>query len=409
MLQTLIPFFDHTMTVSAYSLFTRKENVLTHPSLLGSRQLDGAAQADGLELIQQLGTGTLSGGKPIFVSINNISIFSELETLCTNPKNAPILLIDESFPPVPMYTDRIAALKKAGYPFAIRNLPVHSYEAYAPTLALMDYILLDSQKVDPAKAALYFCKLYPKIRVCAGNVPDMETYEALCQNDQISWFEGAFFRMPVTHGEHEVSPLKVNYLSLLNIVQEDDFDLTKAADVISRDTALIISLLKLANTRAFNNEITSVRVAVSMLGQKDLIRWIHTSVIQNLCSDKPNEIMRLTLLRAKFAEELAPVFHMGTRSQELFLTGLFSVLDIILDCTMEEALTKVRVSKEIRRALVDKTGQLADVLDFIVRYESADWQEVSRQMLLRNIEIADVSKAWVTSLEWYVRLMAATE
>ena len=377
-----------------------------NPSLLGSRQFDGAAYVDGLELIQELGTNTLSGGKPIFVSLNNISIFSSLESQCKNTNHAPILLIDQTFPPVSMYTDRIRDLREFGYRFAIRNLPVHCYEDYAPILSQMDYVLIDCQEVDAAKASLYFHKLYPDICICASNIPDMETFQELSPVDTISLFEGAFFRMPVTRGVHEVAPLKINYISLLNLIEENDFDLTKAADIISQDTALTISLLRMANTRSFNSEITSVRVAVSMLGQKDLIRWIQTTVIEKLCSDKPNELMRLSLLRAKFAENLAPVFGMAMNSQELFLAGLFSILDIILDCTMEEALSMVRVSDKIRSALLEHTGPLAEVLDFIVKYESAQWQEVSRQLVLKNIEISDVSKAWVSSLQWYAKLIA---
>lgn len=409
MMLTLIPFFDRNMSVSAYSLFTRKNNFLMNPSLLGSRQFDGAAYVDGLELIQELGTTTLSGGKPIFVSLNNISIFSSLESQCKNANHAPILLIDQTFPPVCMYTDRIRELREFGYHFAIRNLPVHCYEDYAPILSQMDYILIDCQKIDAVKASFYFRKLYPDICICASNIPDTETFGKLSPAETISLFEGTFFRMPVTRGEHKVSPLKINYISLLNLIEEDDFDLTKAADIISQDTALIISLLRLANTRSFNSEITSVRVAVSMLGQKDLTRWIQTTVIEKLCSDKPNELMRLSLLRAKFAENLAPVFGMAMRSQELFLTGLFSILDIILDCSMEEALSMVRVSGKIRTALLEHTGSLAEVLHFIVKYESAEWQEVSRQLVLKNIEIPDVSHAWVSSLQWYAKLIAMNE
>ena len=409
MMLTLIPFFDRNMSVSAYSLFTRKNNFLMNPSLLGSRQFDGAAYVDGLELIQELGTTTLSGGKPIFVSLNNISIFSSLESECKNTNHAPILLIDQTFPPVSMYTDRIRELREFGYHFAIRNLPVHCYEDYAPILSQMDYVLIDCQKIDVVKASFYFRKLYPDICICASNIPDMETFGKLSPAETISLFEGTFFRMPVTRGEHKVSPLKINYISLLNLMEEDDFDLTKAADIISQDTALIISLLRLANTRSFNSEITSVRVAVSMLGQKDLTRWIQTTVIEKLCSDKPNELMRLSLLRAKFAENLAPVFGMAMRSQELFLTGLFSILDIILDCSMEEALSMVRVSGKIRAALLERTGSLAEVLHFIVKYESAEWQEVSRQLVLKNIEIPDVSHAWVSSLQWYAKLIAMNE
>lgn len=409
MLLTLIPFFDRNMSVSAYSLFTRKKNVLMNPSLLGSRQFDGAAYVDGLELIQELGTNTLSGGKPIFVSLNNISIFSNLEGQCTTPKHAPLLLIDQTFPPVSMYVDRIRDLREFGYRFAIRNLPVHCYEDYAPLLSQMDYVLIDCQEIDVQKASLYFHKLYPDIHICASNIPDMDTFQKLSLIDTISLFEGEFFRMPITRGEHKVAPLKINYISLLNLIEEDDFDLTKAASIICQDTALIISLLRMANTRSFHSEITSVQVAVSMLGQKDLTRWIQTTVIEKLCSDKPNELMRLSLLRAKFAENLAPVFGMAMRSQELFLVGLFSILDIILDCSMEEALSMVRVSDKIRDALLEHTGSLAEVLNFIVKYESAQWQEVSRQLVLKKIEIADVSNAWVSSLQWYAKLIAMNE
>ena len=140
-----------------------------NPSLLGSRQFDGAAYVDGLELIQELGTTTLSGGKPIFVSLNNISIFSSLESECKNTNHAPILLIDQTFPPVSMYTDRIRELREFGYHFAIRNLPVHCYEDYAPILSQMDYILIDCQKIDAVKASFYFRKLYPDICICASN------------------------------------------------------------------------------------------------------------------------------------------------------------------------------------------------------------------------------------------------
>jgi len=74
---------------------------------------------------------------------------------------------------------------------------------------------------------------------------------------------------------------------------------------------------------------------------------------------------------------------------------------------------KVRFSAwgriKIRAALLEHTGSLAEVLHFIVKYESAEWQEVSRQLVLKNIEIPDVSHAWVSSLQWYAKLIAMNE
>ena len=68
-----------------------------------------------------------------------------------------------------------------------------------------------------------------------------------------------------------------------------------------------------------NSEITSIRHAAAMLGQKELKKWINTAVTSELCADKPNEVTRLSLLRAKFAENLAPAFEMAGHSSELFL------------------------------------------------------------------------------------------
>ena len=218
------------------------------------------------------------------------------------------------------------------------------------------------------------------------------------------FYEGEFFRMPVTKGQADVSPLKVNYIELLNLVNDDDFELSKAADVIGRDTALVISLLKMVNRMAVNSEITSIRHAAAMLGQKELKKWINTAVTNELCADKPNEITRVSLLRAKFAENLAPIFEMAISSSELFLMGLFSVLDLILDKPMAEALDMVKVSKDIRKALVDKEGKFAPVLDFVTRYEAADWQEISRQMVLKDIDMNRVYEAYTDSLKWYRNL-----
>ena len=203
--------------------------------------------------------------------------------------------------------------------------------------------------------------------------------------------------MPVTKGEAKVSPLKVNYIELLNIVNEPDFDLTKAADVIGRDTALVISLLKMVNHMTVNSEITSIRHAAAMLGQKELKKWINTAVTSQLCADRPNEIM----LRAKFAENLATVFEMGGQAGELFLMGLFSVLDLIINKPMEEALKMVKVSKEIEEALIEDKGHFAPVLEFVKQYESANWQEIDRTMLLNHMDSKQVYDAYITALRWY--------
>ena len=138
-----------------------------------------------------------------------------------------------------------------------------------------------------------------------------------------------------------------------------------------------------------------------MLGQKELKKWINTAVTNQLCADKPNEITRVSLLRAKFAENLAVCFDRAGLASEYFLMGLFSVIDIILDMPMKEALKKVKVSKQIENALVDGKGEFYDVLDFVRQYENANWGEIDRIMLLSNMDSDAVYDAYCSSLTWY--------
>lgn len=404
MLVTLVPLFDENMNIGAYSLFVQKKNFFLNPSFLGTGQFDGAARVEGLEVIQSMGIETLSADSEVFITVNNMSIFSDLAEQCDAPHERLVLLMDPSVKPEPMYIKRLTELKQQGYKLAIRKLQVAEFEAYREILKLMDYVLLNHKKIDIAKAKIYFSKLYPHIRLCAVGVDNQEEFTSLKEMGGYQFYEGEFYRIPVNKDDHEVAPLKVNYIELLNIVNDSNFELTEAADIIGRDTALTISLLEMVNRMAINSEITSIRHAAAMLGQKELKKWITTAVVGKLCTDKPNEITRLSLLRAKFAENLAGVFGMGGQASELFLMGLFSVLDVILDKSMEEALSMVKVSRQIREVLVEHKGELFKVYDFIAQYENANWQEVSRQMILDNIEISTIYDAYIQTLVWYRKL-----
>lgn len=401
MLVTLVPLFDKEMSVRAYSLFTQKKNFFLHPSFQGTGRYDGAAHIQGLEVIQSMGMDTISDDKEIFVDLNNISVFVDIDEQCPAPHDRIVLLIDNTIVPEEKYVNRLRELKSKGYKMAIRKLEVKNFEEYRDILLLMDYIFLDYKKINISKANIYFTKVYPQIKLCAGNIQSQEIFELLKKEEAYYLFEGDFYRMPVTKGETKVAPLKINYIELLNIVNDKDFELGKAAYIISRDTALVISLLKMVNRMAVNSEITSIKHAAAMLGQKELKKWINAAITNQLCADKPNEITRLSLLRAKFAEKLAASFNMASNSSELFLVGLFSVLDLILDKPMSEALELVKVSEKISKALIDRKGDLAPVLDFIIQYESANWQEVSRIMVLKDIDMDKLYTAYIDTLKWY--------
>lgn len=407
MLVALIPLFDENMAVKAYSLFSQKHNFMLNPMAQTTSSFDGASRIEGLEVIDRMGIDTLASDAEVFVPVNNVAIFSDVAAQCGAPKNRIVLLIDSSIPPVEMYVNRLRELREQGFRLAVRKLAVVDFENYKPILQMVDYVFLNNKKIAIDKAKVYFGALYPNVKLCAGGIESFEIFENLKEMGGYQFYEGTFYRTPVTKGSNEIAPLKINYIELLNMVNSSDFELTRAADVIGRDTALTLSLLQIVNNMAVNSGITTIRHAAAMLGEKELKKWINTAVVNNLYADKPSEVTRLSLLRAKFAESLAPAFNMAARKEELFLMGLFSVLDVILEKPMEEALQVVKVSKDINKALVSGEGKLAPILDFVVQYETANWPEISRQMILQELDYDVVSNAYLDTLSWYRDLMRA--
>lgn len=401
MLATLVPFFDADMKVCAYSLFSQKANYLLNPELQGSAVLDGSGRVSGLDTIQNIGLDTLTPDSKVFLPVNPINIFADIETQAAGMQDRLVLLCDNAFTNTEAYQNRLKQLKENGFQLAIMKLAVSELESYKEILSLMDYIILDCKRVEVTKAKIYFSHLYPNIKICVGNVENQEMFDKLKGDSAYHLFEGNFYRLPVTQGDTEIEPLKVNYLELMKIVNDADYELTQAADIIGRDTALVLSLLEVVNRIAINSEVTSIRHAAAILGQKELKKWINTVITKELCADRPNEITRISLLRAKFAECLAQSFGLAMKASELFLLGLFSVLDIILNVPLKEALGRVNVSKDIENALINHRGELADVYDFIVAYENADWQEVCRMLIVKNIDIDTVYEAYTESVVWY--------
>ena len=401
MLATLIPLFDENMAVSAYSLFAQKKNYLLNPNFSGTGIFDGAGSIPGLDVIESMGINTLCGDRDVFVAVDNISVFADINAMYTAPHERLVLLADQTIVPDAMYISRLKTLKRLGYKMAIRNIDEDKVEEYFEVFKLMDYVLINHKTCNVAETKKYFNKMHPHIRICVVNVDSQEEFEALKADGGYALYEGEFYRLPVTMGEEEVTPLKMNYIDLLNMVNDGDYDLNEAAKVISRDTALVISLLKIVNKMAVNSRVTSIDHAAAMLGQRELKKWINTAVTNELCADRPNEITRISLLRAKFAENLAPLFDMEQAAPELFLMGLFSVIDLILGKPMDKALEMLQLSDNIKEALIEHKGELAPVLDFIIQYERASWQEVSRQMLLKKIDMNKVYEAYIESLKWY--------
>lgn len=401
MLATLVPLFFEDMSVASYCLYAQKENMFEHPHLLGAGKYDGAGSIVGIEVFDSISESDLIDNCGIIIPINNISLFSNIEQQLTRFHGRIMLLLDQSIKPEESYSKRIMDLKSKGFKLAIKDLPLNNVEDYKSLLKDFDLFLINSDTGDVVEQAKAFKKVLPNLDFCAENLHSKEEFDAAKESGLFKIFEGTFFRIPINTQDTEVTPIKINYMKLMSVINQPDFDLEDVANVIGQDPALSIELLKIANKLTLNSNIRSIQQATALLGQREIRRWLNTTLFNGLAAGKPNEITRLSLIRARFAENLALVFDYAMRKDELFLMGLFSLLNLILDMPMEEALTQVGVSNEIKKALVSGDGIFAPQLDFLLSYEAGDWQEVSRLMVLHDIHMHAVYDSYVEALKWY--------
>ena len=401
-----VPLFNNAMSSEAYIFRYRRGNDLFSRSQT-TGMFDGANRSASLEMLNKIGLDAFTLGKPIFVPINYIMLLGDLAGQCKQPANKVVFLFEDAPQPTEPYLSKMTALRELGFEFAVSNLT--NPKQYVAVLQRCKYFFLSQlpERIEASKQILSEIKRdHPGIKVIATKVHGAATLE-MVKSLGYDLFEAGFLRIPASATPQPISPLKTNSIRLMNTVQDENFDFGEITQVIRTDTALTISLLKMVNAPklGMRNKIKDIQHAVTMMGQKEVRKWVTTSIAQSLGSDRPTEITRISMMRAKFAENLAPIYDMAHMSQGLFLMGLFSVLDVILETSMEEALKLLRVSDVIYQALVAGSGVYYPVLNMVVDYEAANWQAVSRQIIMYDISEQQLSDAYVDALTWYSELI----
>jgi len=398
-----IPFFDSKMSVEAYRLNSRSGQKL-RGMMDDYLSVSDAVLSPGLDLVKTLGAEPLAGQCPLYVDINEYHLLMGVPLdLGISPEKL-VCVLQNDIKPDDAILKRCHELKDHGFGVAVDGLLEGHTEN--PLFELIDCVIIDISDYDTDAKFMNIIKaLSAKKRVVLSNIPDMAKFKKLAGTTN-TLYAGDFFNQPITKGKSEISPVKINALTLLRQINEEDFNLSDIAGTIERDPSLSISLLRFINT-VMPNKINSIRNAVAILGQKEVKRWANAALSIQLAEDRPGEITKLSLIRARFAENLAKVFEMGVFSPSLFMVGLFSLLDIILEKPMETAVKEVALDEKVSEALVNKTGDFYRILDFIFSYEHANWDDVAIRIVQYNLELEGVVGAFIEALVWYKTLLDA--
>jgi EAL and modified HD-GYP domain-containing signal transduction protein len=119
-----------------------------------------------------------------------------------------------------------------------------------------------------------------------------------------------------------------------------------------------------------------------------------------MASEKPDELVRLALLRGRFCEQLAPVVGMGGRAPDYFLMGMFSLIDAILDFPLAGILEQIPLADDVKAALLGEPGPLHDALDAVRAYTAGQWKRVAECAGRLGIDEAVMPGLCTSSLLW---------
>jgi c-di-GMP-related signal transduction protein len=392
------PIFNWRRVVYGYELLFRSglDNFFSHTDA-------DAASASAADTMILFGIDRLTDGKRAFLNCTREFLVRDYAMLL--PKDRVVIEILES---VKLDEDLIAAcrrLKAQGYLLALDDFK--DSPEWEPLISVADFIKVDLLAT-PAEEQSRLVKKFAsdKLRLVAEKVETHEDFKRTFDWGY-SYFQGYFFSRPEMLRRHDIPANKLNYLRLLQAANQSDMDIQSVADRVKAEASISYRLLRYLNSSAFflASEVHSIPHALSLLGERGIRRWVSLVAVACMADDKPQELVMLPLIRARFCELLAPRAGLANVSNDLFLLGLLSAIDAILDMTMADILDELKLREDIRDALLGRKNGLRDVFDVALLYEMARWEELDAAASHVHIQSDDVPEQFMEAVDWSKRIL----
>ncbi|NUQ00118.1 MAG: HDOD domain-containing protein [Armatimonadetes bacterium] len=366
------PIFDARRGVHAYELLYRSGRVQSYDA----RDPNQATARVIVNSLLHIGLDRLTGGRRAFINFTRDMLLDDYALLL--PQQEVVVEVLETVEPTPEIIATCAALKERGYTLALDDF-VLLEEPYRPLVELADIIKVDCQLAGPAGSRqLADAFRGSNKRLLAEKVETEEQFLAAA-----SWgydyFQGYFFSKPVMVEAVDVPGFKLNYLRILQELQRPELDFEQLEQIVKSELSLSYRLLRYINSAAFRfrRRIETIREALVAIGEREFRKWVALICLATMGEDRPRELLVQSTIRAHFCEGLAAACNLEAQRTDLFLTGLFSQLEAIVGRPLPELLDEVGVAPDIKQALIDGTGPLADVLGAVTAYERGDWDQVT--------------------------------
>lgn len=204
---------------------------------------------------------------------------------------------------------------------------------------------------------------------------------------------------------------RLKLLKLLSLVAQDA-DTHEIEKIFREEPKLSYNLLRLVNSVAVGAKTTigSFHQAIAILGRRQLQRWLQLLIYANQLShtSEPNPLMKLAAARGRQMELLAgaikpviePAIDTPDFSDTAFMTGIFSLLDVLLNIPMSEILDALPLQASIRAALDSRQGVQGHLLSAIIAGESGHLETAATTLAEIGISPASHAQAQMSAFLW---------
>ena len=397
------PIIDRDRQVHAYELLYRGHRL----DRTCNAPADLAAARVVTDALLAIGLDTLTGGAPAFINFTRRLLIDGAAALL--PPEAVVIELLETISVDDQVFAACEDLKAQGYTLALDDFVAGSdAEALLP---FADYVKLDV--LDPAPDV--WQPVARRLRAASKRVvaERVETPEIadLAAAAGCTLFQGFYFCRPSTYDAAALPAGQLTYLNLFAAVNRPDLTIADLETLVKRDVSLTLRVLRSVNSSAFGiaREITSVRHALVMMGVAQVRRWTSIWALAGLNGGRISEVMAMALLRARTCEIVGEAWAGPDAAGELFLLGLCSMLDAILDRPLEQAVAALPLAPAVRDALLGVRSPMRTVLDAVEAHERGNWDAAIAAAATLGLAGSIVPAAYTRSLTWARDVAACAE
>ena len=346
----------------------------------------------------------LTCGKLGFVNVPRNLL--EQDFLRILPADRTVIEVLETVRPEPAVVVALERLKAAGYRIALDDFV--DEPDYAPLIALADIIKIDWLATQKEQRREYIERYSNGERLMlAEKVETREQYEEAVELGY-DLFQGYFFCRPEISSLRRLPGSKANYVRFLREISREDLSLEQLGDIIKSELSLSARLLRYLNSGRFGIErpIDSIQEALAHLGDRETRRFGTLVALAGLGDDKPLELIRTCLVRARFCEQAAVKSGNSGAAMDLYLTGLFSAIDALIDRPLDEALDKLGLPAPVQAAIRGEESDLSKAFGLVVACERGDITAFRRHSSDLGLRPEVVSGLYAEALFWADRIFS---